>query len=222
MFFTVFTSQNNLTYGELDILHRSVTQEGMARTISYNPTDVRRRLLSKFWETGFAETSLSDLETATGLNRRQLYNGPGDKKAMFLTAFDDFSTSAGRQFLAPLEKDTAGLDEIANLLRCFVALAGSREGPSGCMVCSVSQEAIASDADVRPRIDAYFNRIEAAYGNALTQASARGEVSLVPPEINAKSVMLFGVHVALCVLGRGGCPQEKLSRMAEEAISSLT
>ena len=212
--------RQKIDFGRLDYFHRSVLLPIMARQISYNPTEVRSRLLSKFWDTGYAETSLSDLEEATGLNRRQLYNGLGNKKAMFLSAVDDFSTTAGRQFLGPLEKDTAGLDEIASLLRTFVALAGSKDGPSGCMVCSVSQEEIADDVDVRPRIDAYFDRIEAAYRNALTQAAVRGEINLAPPAISAKSAHLFGVHVALCVLGRAGCAQNKLHRIAEEAINS--
>ena len=193
----------------------------MGRHITYDPAEVRGRLLAKFWESGYAETSLAELEQATGLNRRQLYNGPGDKKAMFVAALDDFSDVAGRQFLAALEQETSGLDDIANLLRTFVALAASEEGPGGCMVCSASQEEIARDVDVRRRIDAYFDRIEGAYRNALSKASARGDIDLTPSEVEAKSAHLFGVHVALCILGRAGCANERLSRMAEEAIASL-
>ena len=193
----------------------------MGRHITYDPVEVRRSILGAFWASGYAETSLADLERATGLNRRQLYNGPGDKKAMFLAALEDFEAVAGRRFLAPLERDGAGVDDIAALLRAFVALAGSPEGSDGCLVCSVSQETIASDADVRPRIDAYFDRIEGAYRNALEGASRRGEIDLPSARIRAASLHLFGIHVALCVLGRAGCPASRLSGMAEAAIDSL-
>ena len=193
----------------------------MGRQIAYDPIEVRARLLAKFWHTGYAETSLSDLEQATGLNRRQLYNGRGDKWAMFLAALDDFSDMAGRRFLAPLEKGSAGLGEVAHLLRTFVELAASDETPNGCMVCSTSQEAIARDIDVRPRLDAYFDRIETAYRNALTRASERGELELTRSEIVARSAHLLSAHIALCILGRAGTSVGRLNRIAEEAIDSL-
>lgn len=194
----------------------------MARQLTYDPIKVRGALLAQFWQTGYAETSLADLEQATGLNRRQLYNGPGDKKAMFLAALDDFTDTAATLNLAPLEAETAGSGEIAALLRRFVQLAASPDGPNGCMMCSTSQEEIAQDADVRPRIEAFFDRIEAAYRNALFQASRRGELTLSEREVEAKGTYLFGVHVAMCILARAGCAQDRLHRMAEEAISTCS
>ncbi len=193
----------------------------MARHITYDAAEVRSRLLDEFWKSGYAETSLSDLERATGLNRRQLYNGPGDKKAMFLGALDDFNRIAGAEFLAPLEQDDAGVGDIAKLLRTFVALAGTDKGRNGCLVCSASQEEIAEDGDVRTKIDAYFARIQSAYRNALTQAVSRREIALSPSAVANKSAQLLGIHVALCVLGRAEFSTEKLKRMAEETIRSL-
>ena len=36
-----------------------------------------------FWDKGYHATSISDLEEATGLNKRSLYNAFGDKEAIF-------------------------------------------------------------------------------------------------------------------------------------------
>ncbi len=194
----------------------------MVRSITYDPVAVRRNLLEVFWTHGYAETSLSDLEEATGLNRRQLYNGPGDKTAMFVQALDDFTESAGRQFLSALEAETAGLDAIEELLNRFVALAGRDDvQPTGCLVCSTSQDEIATEDKVRQRIDAYFARIEGAYRNALAQAAGRGEITLSEAEIDNRSALLFGVHVALCILARAKAPHVHLQRMAEEALNTL-
>lgn len=193
----------------------------MARRIEYDPTKVQQSLTDLFWQKGFAETSLADLETASGLNRRQLYNGIGDKHAMFLAALDTFTEQAGRQFLAALESEDAGLDDIEALLRLFALAASTKDPPRGCMVCTASQEEIASDDVVAGRIDAYFSRIRAAYRNALQSAIDRGEIKLNPAAVDLRTDALFGVHVALCVLGRAGRPREELNRMVDQALTDL-
>ena len=193
----------------------------MARRIEYDSTKVQQSLTDMFWQKGFAETSLADLEAASGLNRRQLYNGIGDKHAMFLTALGSFAEQAGRQFLAALEGEDAGLDDIEALLRLFALAASTEDPPRGCMVCTASQEEIASDEAVAGRIDAYFSRIRAAYRNALQRATDRGEITLNGASIDLRTDALFGVHVALCVLGRAGRPRTELTHIAEQALEGL-
>ncbi|MEM1152327.1 MAG: TetR/AcrR family transcriptional regulator, partial [Pseudomonadota bacterium] len=193
----------------------------MARRIEYDSTKVQQSLTDLFWQKGFAETSLADLEAASGLNRRQLYNGIGDKHAMLLKALDTFTEQAGRQFLAALESEDAGLDEIEALLRLFAA-AGCSDGPHpGCMVCTVSQEEISGNDAVAGRIDAYFSRIRAAYRNALQRATERGEVMLNSASIDLRTDALFGVHVAISVLVRAGRPGDELNRMVDQALNDL-
>lgn len=177
--------------------------------------------MSLFWAKGYAETSLADLEAASGLNRRQLYNGIGDKRTMFLQALDDFSTMAGRQFLVPLEREDAGLREIAGLLETFLQLAAEQAAPTGCMVCSASQDEVAIDKDVAKRIENYFDRIRAAYGNALSRANDRGEISLSPKDLEQRQDALFATHVALCILARAGRPHGQLTRMVKQALADI-
>lgn len=193
----------------------------MARQIAYDPQALRADILRTFWSKGYAETSLSDLEDATGLNRRQLYNGIGDKRAMFLGAIDGFSEIAGRRFLAALEGPEAGVAEIGALLAEFVRLAAEGGGPAGCMICSASQEEIAAEADVAARIDRYFTRIRGAYANALTRAAGRSEIDLTADAIEARADALFAAHVSLCILGRTGRPHDQLTRIAKAAIDDI-
>jgi AcrR family transcriptional regulator len=194
----------------------------MPREIAYDPHYVRQCLLRQFWVEGFDGTSLSALEAASGLDRRQLYNGFGDKRAMFLQALDDFQEMAGRRFLSPLEADSAGLSSIQELLRTFATLAESDEGAIGCFVCSTSQDEIATDPDVKQRVDAYFDRIEAAYRNALTRAAKRGELARKPAEIRQLVSFLFGVHVSMSVLARAGQPTKRIRALAEHAVHAIT
>lgn len=177
--------------------------------------------MTLFWAQGYAETSLSDLEEATGLNRRQLYNGVGDKKSMFLGALDDFAQVSGQTLLAKLERPEAGIADIEGLFATFVEMAGQADGPNGCMVCSTSQEDIAADDDVSQKMNAFFDRIRTAHQNALSRAAERGDVELTPHELEQHADALFGTHVALCILGRAGRPTKQLTNIARKATANL-
>jgi TetR/AcrR family transcriptional repressor of nem operon len=193
----------------------------MARQISYDPLYVRQRLLQQFWEHGFVGTSLAELEEASGLNRRQLYNGLGDKRDMFLQALDDFNETAGRRFLGPLEAKTADLNSVRGLLETFVQLAESGEGRLGCFVCSTSQEEVAADPEIRARLDRYFERIVAAYANALSGAVAKNQLSLPPPDVTTIAHFLLGVQIAMSVMARAGQSPDQIRDLAEFAIKAV-
>ena len=65
----------------------------MGRPKSYDHEQVLKKAMLQFWQAGFAETSLSDLETATSLNRYSLYKGFGDKEALFEQALEYYQKS---------------------------------------------------------------------------------------------------------------------------------
>ena len=177
--------------------------------------------MSLFWAQGYAETSLADIEEATGLNRRQLYNGIGDKRSMFLQALDDFTNLSAQSLLAPLEADDAGVEDIKDLFNKFIEISQETAGPKGCMACSSSQEEIAKDPDVGSRINAFFGRIRAAHLNALSRAAARGGAALNEADVQGRADGLLAVHIALCILGKAGRPKQELRNIAEFATKGL-
>ena len=73
----------------------------MPRTKSFTPERVLDEMTRVFWEKGYQGTSISDLERATGLNKRSLYNAFGDKEAIFDAVLDLYidNASAMREVL---------------------------------------------------------------------------------------------------------------------------
>ena len=55
----------------------------MPRKKAFEPDQALHQMTQVFWEKGYHATSISDLEVATGLNKRSLYNAFGDKEAIF-------------------------------------------------------------------------------------------------------------------------------------------
>lgn len=175
----------------------------MARPRQYDDDEVRAGLVATFLERGYADASIVDLEQGSGLNRRQLYNAYGDKKAVFVQALNDFTVVAGERFLDRLEHGTGGLADIEAALTDLIDAAETPEGRLGCLICNSARETIATDDAVRPVVDGYFRRIEGAYAAAVRRAVQRGEL---PPDsdVTRRARHHLGVHVGLCVLGRAG------------------
>ncbi len=53
------------------------------RNKTFEPEEALNGMMQVFWKKGFHATSISELERATGLNKRSLYNAFGDKEAIF-------------------------------------------------------------------------------------------------------------------------------------------
>ena len=56
----------------------------MGRTKSFNRSDVLESAIQLFWKKGYSDTSLSDIEKATGVNKSGLYSEFKDKDDIFL------------------------------------------------------------------------------------------------------------------------------------------
>jgi AcrR family transcriptional regulator len=87
----------------------------MGRPKGFSREDVLTKAISLFWQKGFAETSLQDLEQATGVNKSGLYAEFEDKEDIFLESLRHYlNTRGGDDLLASSPK---GWDNIENFLR---------------------------------------------------------------------------------------------------------
>ncbi|OBF59300.1 hypothetical protein A5787_21685 [Mycobacterium sp. 852002-50816_SCH5313054-b] len=123
------------------------------------------------WEKGYASTSLTDLELATGLNRSSLYQAFGSKSALFTRAVQNYCEEILWPLIEPMEADDAGPEEIAAY---FLALAGrirKSARPSaerGCMISNTASELNILDDTVAGMVRNYRKRLHSAITNALT------------------------------------------------------
>lgn len=172
-----------------------------------------------FWELGFDGASITALEAAAGIDRRQLSRDYGNKRALFLQSLDDFTVFSGRHYLDRLEHDRSGLDDISSTLIQLASPSNQPLGHLGCLICNTSLEPItAQDDAVRGRVLAFFERIEGAYRNALGHATAAGDVRADP---HPAARQLLGTHVALLCLARSRMSDEVLGDIAQRTLASL-
>lgn len=69
----------------------------MARTKNFTREEVLNKSVPLFWKKGFAETSVHDLEVATGVNKSGLYSEFANKEDLYLASLSHYLAERGRK-----------------------------------------------------------------------------------------------------------------------------
>ncbi|HEY9681405.1 MAG TPA: TetR/AcrR family transcriptional regulator [Oculatellaceae cyanobacterium] len=68
----------------------------MTRSKNFTREEVLEKAVPLFWKKGFAETSVHDLEIATGVNKSGLYSEFASKEDLYLATLSHYLTERGR------------------------------------------------------------------------------------------------------------------------------
>ena len=101
----------------------------MGRPKSFSREEVLEKALSVFWKLGFADTSLQELERATGVNKSGLYTEFRDKEDLFVACLRHYLESQGRRGL--LTKEPLGWNNVETFLKHGPLNKGERHGCFG-------------------------------------------------------------------------------------------
>ncbi|MBF4462581.1 MULTISPECIES: TetR/AcrR family transcriptional regulator [unclassified Rathayibacter] len=173
----------------------------MGRTQGFDTDHAVRAARSVFWERGFEEASLPELESATGLRRSSLYHAFGSKRGLFDAAVQSYLDEVVRprlsSLLAPGGVDSDALEDYFLGLRVALADARTLSARSGCLLLNAAGAPIARDDAVREVI--------ADYRAELLRALHAGAVARWPEAPRwaaAQAEVLVSLLVAALVLAR--------------------
>ncbi len=166
----------------------------------------------RFWQHGYAGTSVDDLMKATGLGKGSLYGAFGDKRAMFLRVLDEYATgrvAGARQLLqAP-----RAIEALRSLLRADCA-------PRGCFLVNCTYELAPHDVEVVALARKTFGALESIFTDTVERAVVEGDLpaSTRPRELAG---MLLTVMQGQDCLARTGLGKAALKRIADKAALEL-
>ncbi len=86
----------------------------MGRPKEFSREEVLEKAISVFWEKGFSETTVQDLETATGVNKSGLYSEFENKEDIFLASLQHYLDTRGGDDL--LSAEPSGWNNIRRFL----------------------------------------------------------------------------------------------------------
>src|ERR1700678_3560048 len=98
----------------------------MGRPKSFSREGVLEKAMPVFWKHGFADTSLQDLERATGVNKSGLYAEFRDKDDLFVECLRHYLETQEKRGL--LTKEPLGWNNVENFLKNGPLSKGNQQG----------------------------------------------------------------------------------------------
>ena len=173
----------------------------MGRKKSYDRAEAAESALQAFWQHGYQQTSLRDLEEATGVNRYGLYDSFTDKEGLFRECIVQYAAQAAVMLgeLAAL-----GMDGLLAMIGRFVTAADDDPAcQRGCLIVSALLERGHLSAETCERLEQHTELLLSTIRGILRDSAQPRvgrpeEWELCPPEcplqeVTSASFMVRGV-----------------------------
>jgi TetR/AcrR family transcriptional repressor of nem operon len=192
----------------------------MARPQGFETGEVLRNAMYVFWSKGYEAASLNDILAATGLSKSSLYATFGDKKELFLAAFDAYRKERLFHLHRILNDGQPARLSIETFFRQVLVHSQSDARACGCMTANEAVELAPHDAGIQRLVAEDFQAIEEAFTQAITRGQADGSIAnRQEPRILAHFLLvgLQGVEVML----RAKCERTQLENTISVMVSVL-
>jgi TetR/AcrR family transcriptional regulator, copper-responsive repressor len=120
----------------------------IGRPKNFSRVEVMEKSIPVFWEHGFADTSLADLEAATGVDRSGLYSEFRDKEDLFLASLGHYIETSG--LTDTLATKPLGWTNVEKYLKLGLAC---WSGQKGCFAVSAMRELAILPAGARLTVE---------------------------------------------------------------------
>lgn len=148
----------------------------MARPLAFDPDEKLQLAMKLFWQKGYANTSITDITDALGINRFSLYNTFGDKDALYRAALEHYNQQVFLPLLAPLQGDVQGMQAVDAYLENFARRLQSPFADYGCLLQDTATGNQGLNEQIRHSATRYFSALQAALYPHFIWAKQQGEI----------------------------------------------
>lgn len=191
----------------------------MARPRTFDPETTLDLAVERFWEKGYDGLPIQELCRAMGLNPGSLYGTYGDKRSLFLAAFDRYASTVSKQAIERIVGAPSGAAGIHAYFAYLVdsILDGRRRW--GCLATNAAVELAARDPEIAAKVQTHFARLEAAFSSALVRAV---EVGDAPAQAAKAAPFLICLVQGLNVVAKTKPSRERLQAIVAPALKSIS
>jgi TetR/AcrR family transcriptional regulator, copper-responsive repressor len=152
---------------------QSVKRRG--RPPAFNREAALRAAALRFWQRGFAATSLDDLVSATGMERPSLYRAFGDKREIFRKALRQHSAHIASSFKQVLDSPDDLLTHLDRMFDLAISLYERKgERPGGCFIVTAASLETTDDPEIASSLSSFYHDIDQALMDCLERSAPRG------------------------------------------------
>ncbi|MBL4771882.1 MAG: TetR/AcrR family transcriptional regulator [Planctomycetes bacterium] len=190
----------------------------MGRKKSYDRDETAERALHVFWEKGFEQTSLKDLEAATGVNRYGLYDSFTDKQGLFRECLTGYCASV----MAMIEGFTStGFSGLLGVIERF-AEADFEEVHlhHGCLAITSMLEKECLSEDLQQLLGGYMDGILGAI-RATLESEKKAGVLRKDLDIEDCMGLMHLIMVGLPTLSRTSPDADAMRRGGKSALNAM-
>lgn len=193
----------------------------MARAPKFDDEEILDRAMATFWQGGWSQTSIRDLERDLDLRAPSIYRRFGSKAGLGAAVVDHYVERVVRRrvdrYLSG-EGDPVG--NITTFLERSVTQSGDGGRLWGCLLTTTALEADEPDPALAGALDRGLRVIEHGLRREVGRAAERGQLATgVEPDAAVATLTL--VMQGLMALARGGVSPADLRRRARAAVSTI-
>lgn len=188
------------------------------RPRAFAPDVALAKAMDLFRDGGFAATSLDDLSAAMGINRPSLYGTFGDKRALFLKAYERYCEETRALFTPAFDPEIPLRAMLERVFATAIDLYLEGEnGPRGCFTVMTAGSEAMADPEIRDLVQAGVQNTDRAFADRFRLAQRKGELSKTC-EAEMLARLTTAAIQSIAIRARARAPREELEAMAKGVI----
>ncbi len=192
----------------------------MSRVREFDPEKALADAMHVFWRCGYADTSMDEIVSETGVSRYGLYGTFGNKKELLVAAMRRYEKDMTDLLWSDLRKADAGRKEIIGFWRSLRQHAEDEDFCNGCLIVNIAAEV----APHEPEIAAEVRRIDNEHAAVFTAAIRNGQkAGDIPTDVDADGAgwLLVALMRGGALMVRAGANPADLNGAIEAGLSIL-
>lgn len=191
---------------------------GVGRPRQFDPDAVLDAIIDLYQTQGITNTTLADIERATGLVRTSLYHHFGSKDNLLAAVMRRYVDHVDHELIAPLVAGKRGLEDIADAVDLVASDLLKSGSVASCLIFSSTNE-LASKSCTSELSAKYLADVRAGFLAALARAAELEEIDLAL--VGQRSEILTGLVIGLHVQANAGVGRASLATAVEAVQAEI-
>lgn len=178
---------------------------------------VTEQLMIQFWQNGYAQTSITDLVTASQLSRSQFYRQYRNKSVALRRSLQQYQLVLDELLTQLIQRDQAlGTPLAALLADCLLLPAQSDRWPSGCLLVNTMAEIGGHDTLIANQTQAIYAALQTRLVGLLSPVAAQ-----LPATVAETATSLMQVRSGLQLLAKQAVNVSQLKQQAMVSVKLI-